>query len=194
MISREQLLVVAATERELAIADGWRTLRCGVGPVDAAIATAAAIAADRPALVLHVGIAGARRHAALDPATLVIGGSSVYADLRVPESWSPRAITAPAALIAAAERALPAAVVRGIATSARVGGTLGSDGSGEVEAMEGFGVLRAAQLAGIPALEVRAISNHIEEEDRGKWEFDAAFRAITTATPLLVAELLTCVP
>ncbi|MBK6486857.1 MAG: hypothetical protein IPF98_08315 [Gemmatimonadetes bacterium] len=28
--------------------------------------------------------------------------------------------------------------------------------------MEGFGVLRAAQLAGIPALEVRAIANHIE--------------------------------
>ena len=33
--------------------------------------------------------------------------------------------------------------------------------------MEGFGVLRAAQLAGVPAIEVRAISNEIEEVDRG---------------------------
>ncbi len=194
MIQRDQVLVVAATERELAVADGWRTLRCGVGPVDAAAATAAAIAADPPALLLHVGIAGARRHAALDPATVVIGNVSVYADLRVPESWSPRSIAPPAALLAAAARALPAAVIRGIATSARVGGTLASEGNCDVEAMEGFGVLRAAQLGGIPALEVRAISNHIEEDDRAKWHFDAAFRAITTATPLLVAELLTCVP
>lgn len=196
MLSRDQLLVVAATERELAKAEGWRTLRCGVGPVDAAAATAAAIAADPPAIVLHVGIAGARRHAALDPATLVIGSSAVYADLRVPESWSPRVITPSATLIAAAERALPGAVIRAIATSARVGGTIaaGSEGQSEVEAMEGFGVLRAAQLSGIPALEVRAISNEIEEGDRGKWHFEAAFRAITTATPLLVAELLTCEP
>jgi hypothetical protein len=49
--------------------------------------------------------------------------------------------------------------------------------------------LRAAQLAGVPAIEVRAISNHIEEPDRARWHFDAAFAAITTATPLLVAEL-----
>ncbi len=63
-----------------------------------------------------------------------------------------------------------------------------------VEAMEGFGVLRAAELAGIPALEVRAISNDIEEVDRGRWHFDAAFAAITAATPLLVAALLESLP
>ena len=55
--------------------------------------------------------------------------------------------------------------------------------------MEGFGVLRAAQLAGVPALEVRAISNDIEEGDRARWHFAAAFAAIIAATPRLVAEL-----
>ena len=38
------ILVVAATARELATPNGWRTVLCGVGPVDAAAATAAAIA------------------------------------------------------------------------------------------------------------------------------------------------------
>jgi nucleoside phosphorylase len=199
MITRDQILVVAATERELAIPQGWRTLRCGVGPVDAAAATAAAIADDRPALILHVGIAGAWRHAKLEPPTLVIGSDSLYSDLHVPEVWSPRSIAAPQALIAAAERALPGAVVRSIATTGRVGGGWGAgstndEGSCDVEAMEGFGVLRAAQRASVPAIEVRAISNDVEEPDRSRWQFDAAFRAITTATPLLVAELLTCAP
>jgi nucleoside phosphorylase len=80
---------------------------------------------------------------------------------------------------------LPAALVLAIGTSARIGGTSGCD----VEAMEGFGVLRAAQLAGVPAIEVRAISNDVEETDRARWHFDAAFAAITGATPALVAEL-----
>lgn len=167
------------------MADGWRTLLCGVGPVDAAAATAAEIARERPSLIIHVGIAGARRLGAFPPATLVIGTESQYCDLGVPAAWAPGVVDAPSELIDAAQRALPSAVARAIGTSGRVGGTSGCD----VEAMEGFGVLRAAQLAGVPAIEVRAISNHIEEPDRARWHFDAAFAAITSATPLLVAEL-----
>ena len=55
MFSR--ILVVAATERELAPSQGWRSLRCGVGPVDAAASTAAAIAADPPLVIVHGEIA-----------------------------------------------------------------------------------------------------------------------------------------
>jgi futalosine hydrolase len=61
MSDRARILVVAATARELATPDGWHTLQCGVGPVEAAARTAATIAALRPAAILHVGIAGARR-------------------------------------------------------------------------------------------------------------------------------------
>ena len=50
-------------------------------------------------------------------------------------------------------------------------------------------MLRAAQLAGVPAIEVRAISNDIEEPDRARWHFDAAFAAITAVTPPLVRAL-----
>lgn len=180
-------MVVAATHRELAPADGWRTLCCGVGPVDAAAATSSAIAAGAPRLIIHVGIAGARRSARLPPGSLVIGTSAVYADASASSAWVSREVRPPADLIAAAQRALPSAHCLPIGTSARVGGTTDSP----VEAMEGFGVLRAAELAGIPALEVRVISNVIEEHDRGRWAFDDAFAGVLSATSLLVEALST---
>jgi len=54
-------------------------------------------------------------------------------------------------------------------------------------------VLRAAAHAGIPAIEVRAISNQIEEADRVRWRFNDAFAAIIAATPALVTEVAACV-
>ena len=183
-----RILVVAATARELAEADGWRRLCCGVGPVDAAAVVAAALAADRPAAILHVGIAGARRASGLTPPALVIGTAAIYCDLGVPEHFAPHRLSPDAALLAAARRALPAAAVLPIGTSGRVGATRGCD----VEAMEGFAVLRAASLAGVPALEVRSVSNAIEDTDRAAWRMDEAFAAIVGATPALVRELASC--
>ena len=183
-----RILVVAATERELATPDGWLALQCGVGPVEAGAATAMAIARHRPTVILHVGIAGARRPLALPPATLVIGTAARYSDLGVPALFAPSTVAAAPWLLAAAARALPDAVQLVIGTSARVGGATAC----EVEAMEGFAVLRAAELAGVPAIEIRAISNEIEEPDRTRWHFDAAFAAITAATPVVVREFVRC--
>jgi futalosine hydrolase len=181
-VSTPDVLVVAATEPELAPAHGWRTLCCGVGPVDAAIATAAELAARPPAAVLHVGIAGARRGLGLPPGTLVVGTEARYADPSVDSTWVERIATADPGLLAAVRAAFADIPAFPIGTSARVGGTTWSD----VEAMEGFAVLRAAAHAGVPAVEVRAIANDIEERDRSRWHFDAAFGAITAATPALV--------
>jgi futalosine hydrolase len=180
-----RVLVVAATDRELTGGAGWRTLCCGVGPVEAAAATAAAISADRPAAVLHVGIAGARRACALQPCAIVIGTESLYCDLEVPEEWAPGRVSAPHVLVDAARRTIPDALPLAIGTSARVGGSAGCD----VEAMEGFGVLRAAQRAGVPGLEVRVVSNTIEEPDRRLWRFDDAFATLAAITPRLVAAI-----
>jgi nucleoside phosphorylase len=183
MNERARILVVAATSRELAPPDGWLALKCGVGPVEAAATTAAAIAELRPAAILHVGIAGAHRESALPPASLVIGTEARYCDIDAARAWAPYVVPASPALLEAAARALPEAPQMLIGTSARVGGTSGC----MVEAMEGFGVLRAAQIAGVPAIEIRAISNEIEEPDRARWHFDASLAAITTVTPVLVA-------
>jgi len=189
MDARSRILVVAATDRELAPADGWRTLCCGVGPVDAAARTGGALAAMRPAAVLHIGIAGARRAAGLAAGAVVIGTKSQYSDLAIPADFAPRALEPAAALLAAARRVLPAAPALVIGTSARVGGS--SDCL--VEAMEGFAVLRAAQLAGIPAIEIRVISNEIEEPDRTRWHFAEAFAEVHAVTPRLVEEFAQCV-
>jgi len=175
------ILVVAATERELAGANGAPTLACGIGPVDAAAATAQALAVQSPSVLLHVGIAGARGIAAPE---LVIGSESVYEDA-APGALVPERIEPDAGLVELARRALPEAHVLPIGTSARVGGTSGCT----VEAMEGFAVLRAAALAGIPAVEVRAVSNEIDEPDRARWQFDDALSALERALPLLLTEL-----
>ncbi|MFP5353744.1 MAG: hypothetical protein ACLGIK_01105, partial [Gemmatimonadota bacterium] len=102
--------------------------------------------------------------------------------------WAPSVVVPSQRLLDAARRVLPLARLAAIGTSARVGGT-----STPVEGMEGFAVLRAAQLAGVPALEVRAISNLVEDDDRAKWMFVEAFAAIVAATPRLVEEIATCV-
>src|SRR5215204_2872130 len=112
MNSLPTILVVAATERELAALDGVPTLRCGVGPVEAAARTAAAIAAHRPAAVLHVGVAGARRACGLAPGTIVVGSEARYCDLppTIPAGWAPLVVEASPPLVAAVRRVLPDAV------------------------------------------------------------------------------------
>jgi futalosine hydrolase len=174
------ILVVAATERELSAAVEAATLACGIGPVEAAPATAPARAqGQRPDALLHVGIAGAR---GIPVPQIVIGSEAVYEDA-LPAGLVPARVLPDPRLVDAAQRALPDARVLPIGTSARVGGTTDC----EVEAMEGFAVLRAAKLAGVPAVEVRAVSNEIDEPDRDRWRFDDALAAIDAALPRLLS-------
>jgi futalosine hydrolase len=174
------ILVVAATQRELDAAAGAEVLVCGIGPVEAAAATARALAERRPDALLHVGIAGAR---GIPAGTVVIGSEAVYEDVDGP--LVPERLEPDPELLATARRALPDARVLPIGTSAHVGGTSAC----AVEAMEGFAVLRAATIAGVPAVEVRVVSNEIDEADRTRWRFDEALSALADAVPRLLAEL-----
>jgi nucleoside phosphorylase len=182
------ILVVAATERELVAVDGASTLCCGIGPVEAAIATAAALSRERPAALLHVGIAGAPE---LEPGSVVIGSEAFYCDIVDAASTLPRVERAYPArqLVDAARRALPGAQLLPIATCGRVG----AGGPCDVEAMEGFAVLRAAELAGVPAVEVRTISNRPADADRGLWRIEDALERLAEIVPALVEELRACV-
>jgi futalosine hydrolase len=175
------ILVVAATVDELRGADPAASLACGVGPVDAAARTATALATARPDGVLLVGIAGART---FDGPAFVVGSEALYADAD-DQRWIELRLPADGRLVEAARRALPECRVEPIGTSARVGGSSGC----EVEAMEGYAVLRAAALAGVPAVEVRVLSNAIGEPDRSKWRFADAKATLATALPRLVEEL-----
>jgi futalosine hydrolase len=55
-----------------------------------------------------------------------------------------------------------------------------------VEGMEGFSVLRACALAGVPAIEVRAISNEISEGDRSRWRIGRAVEALADTLPRML--------
>ena len=177
-----QLLVIAATRRELEGAEGIRTLACGIGPAAARAATELAIAQERPDAILHVGIAGMRRQAGLHLLDVVVGRDAVDCD-------APAGVTAVVpphpVLLEVVIAALPGARVESIGTSARVGGTHGV----AVEAMEGHAVLLAAAAAGVPAVEVRVVSNEIEERDRERWLFDEGFARVATTTRVLVDAL-----
>jgi futalosine hydrolase len=129
-----------------------------------------------------VGIAGGR---GLEPGTLVLGSEAVYCDA----GWDaiPRRMAPDPGLLDAARAVFPYAPLLAIGTSARIGGT---PPELEVEAMEGFSVLRAAALAGVPALEVRTISNEVAEPDRALWRFDGALEALAAAIPRLLAALV----
>ncbi len=180
------ILVVAATDFEVALVEGApvRTVVSGIGPVEAALATSRAISDDPPTAILQLGIAGAQT---LPNGSIVLGSEAVYCDVIDPLARIPRVerVEADAWFLATARRALPDAHVLPIGTTGRVGGGVDC----EVEAMEGFGVLRAAALAGIPALELRAVSNPVAEADRGRWCVDDALDALRVALPPLLEAL-----
>lgn len=176
-----RILLVAATDIELC---GHPGLLCGVGPVEAAVTTARELALRPPGAVLHVGIAGAR---GLTPGALVIGTEAVYCDISAEIPVVER-VEPDAALLTALRAAFPDALGLPIGTSAGVGGSGDEARHGlRVEAMEGFGVLRACALAGVPAVEVRAVSNEIAEGDRSRWRIGRALETLADALPKLVA-------
>ena len=169
------VLLVAATEREL---DGRDGLVCGIGPVEAASATARALALRPADAVLHIGVAGGR---GLAPGTLVIGAEAVYCDLAVAIAIVDRA-PVDARLLAAAQAVLPPAPDAPDRDSAAVGGVRDDVA---VEAMEGFGVA-SRELAGA-AIEIRAVSNEIGAPDRSRVQVPRRSRALAVTPALLEA-------
>ncbi len=177
------ILLVAATEPELCGHDG---LVCGVGPVEAAASVAAALTARPPDAVLHVGLAGGT---GLEPGTVVVGSESLYVDLRAAVPVVISCAPDPG-LVEAIREALPGAPYLPITTSAAVSDSAAARSVDRtVEAMEGFGVLRACELAGVPGVEIRVISNEIGEPDRSRWDLEGALRALGASLPGLVAAL-----
>jgi futalosine hydrolase len=176
------ILLIAATEEELC---GEPGLVCGIGPVEAAVATARTLALEKPNRIVHVGVAGAK---GITPGRLVIGNQAVYCDLvaGVPVMQH---VLPDAALLAATEAALPLAVSLPIGTTATVDGPCSAQAGIRVEGMEGFGVLRACELAGVAGVEVRAISNEMGEGDRARWQIARGIETLKDTIPKLLAAL-----
>jgi nucleoside phosphorylase len=174
-VGKRSVLLVAATDIELCDQSGFV---CGIGPVEAGVATARKLALEAPGAVLHIGIAGAR---GITPGGLVIGSEATYCDISAEIPVVDR-LEPDAGLLAALREAVPEALSLPIGTSASVGGARDV----RVEGMEGFAVLRACALAGVPAIEVRAISNELAEGDRSRWRISRALEALADALPRML--------
>lgn len=59
----------------------------------------------------------------------------------------------------------------------------------QLENMEGFALAYACALAGVPFLEIRAVSNLVGSRKPGDWDFAAGFAALATAASTLVSRL-----
>ncbi|MER5885126.1 futalosine hydrolase [Streptomyces sp. NPDC001941] len=195
-----RVLVVTAVAAEaeavsagLAPGAGSRVLVGGVGPAAVAAATATALARDPYDLVVSAGIAGGFAPRA-PIGSLVVADAIVAADLgaETPEGFLPveelgfgrSRHPVPLALarrLSAASGALlgPVLTVSTVTGSAARARELAERHPGAAaEAMEGFGVAEAAAAHGLPAAEVRAVSNAVGPRDRAAWRIGDALAAL----------------
>ena len=185
------ILLVCAVAKEIAFLSP-RTdvdvLITGVGAVDAAARVSHALASKPYDVVVNAGIAGAFDGVAKIGDGVVVaeeffelnletGASIVLPDgLRVSD-----AVSCDESIVGVlAQRGF--APVRGITVS-RVTATDTSaqrlrDLGAQVESMEGFAVLRAAELAGVRAVEVRGISNIVGDRAKSQWNFAAGVHGL----------------
>lgn len=176
-------------------------LAAGVGPASAAASVAGALTAgalDGAAydLVLSVGIGGGFQPEA-PVGSLVVADEIVVADLGAETADGFVPVTGLG--FGTVSHRPPETLVREAvaATGGRAGTVLTVStvtGSAEratelrarhpralAEAMEGFGVAEAAAAHGVPALELRAISNPVGPRDRAAWRIGDALAALTEA-------------
>lgn len=195
---RAPLLVVATEAEAQAFASlGWRTVVSGVGAVSAALATQAAIFAERPDVVLCAGIGGSYPGSGLRPGDAALASEMVFAGLgaRDGEVFLPlselgletlpglgsRFPAWPGTPALAARLGVPCGpflTLETVTGDAQTAAALRHRHPGAlIEGMEGAGVAQAAFLAGLPALEVRGVSNAVGPRDRASWQIGAALEA-----------------
>ncbi|HYL27810.1 MAG TPA: futalosine hydrolase [Candidatus Nitrosotalea sp.] len=181
------ILLCSAVEAELAF---WKPrpdverIVTGVGPVEAACALAAALVQRPYRLVVNAGLAGAFEGAAAIGDGVVVAEDAIELGL---ETGAPIALPSGAKLVDEARstagfveqlRAQGFPVLRGVTvsrvtSSEATANRLASELSAQVETMEGFAALRAAELAGVPAIELRGISNRCGDRALSGWNFGA---------------------
>jgi len=167
----------------------------GVGPAEAAARTAVALAGAGYDLVISAGIAGG--FAPLEPGDVAIATSIRFADLGAETADGFVPITGlgfgtdtydvpPALAVALADRTgghlgsvLTVATVTG--SRERADALLERYPDAVAEAMEGAGVAAAGAAHGVPAAEIRAISNLVGPRDRDAWRIPVALTALGSA-------------
>ena len=186
----------------------------GMGKTNAAQALTALLETREVAGVVGFGVGGAYHGSGLEPGDVAIATSEIYGDegVAAPQGWlTTREIGIPlleqGALrnfnefpiapprLAAAVRALRAAGIVPVAgTFVTVSCCSGTAARGEelarrfgaiCESMEGAAYAHVAALYEIPFLELRGISNLVEDRDLSRWRLSDAARAAANAIAVL---------
>jgi futalosine hydrolase len=193
------ILLTCAVAKELAFwkpRPGVDVLVTGVGPVDAAASVAQALAQQRYKLVVSAGIAGAFEGAAQVGDGVVVTSERFELDredgtrIALPggEEVADTAIVCDTLLVTklheAGIPALTGITVSRVTTTEATAQRLAALGA-QVETMEGFAVMRAAERARVHAVEIRGISNRVGEPSRSGWDFAAAIAGLQRVLPVL---------
>lgn len=202
----------ALREREILLVTG------GMGKTNAAQALTAILERHETPAVVGFGVGGAYPSSGLEVGDVALAASEIYADEGVdtPDGWIPtNSIGIPLARVATGELynefPVDAAQLAAAADALRAAGIHASTGpfatvstcSGTAvrgaeiaarhavvcETMEGAAYAHVAALYGLPFLEVRGISNLVEDRDLSTWRLaeaaEAAARALEIIVPLL---------
>ncbi len=170
----------------------------GVGPVEAALGTARALADLQPRALILLGTAGVYRGSGPRPA---IGAAVVARNIRFASVGTTRGLVyfpGPMPLAASCDRKLrsglaaaasvlqvdvacPPAITRSAAAAAEVAGETGA----AVENLEAFAVARAAAEAGVPFAAVLGIANQVGPRAHAEWAAHGAEAAARACAVLL---------
>ena len=196
------ILVACAVGKELAFLKplpGVELLVTGVGPIEAAASVSRALAQSSYTFVVNAGIAGAFEGSAQIGDGVVVSEEFMEIGL---ETGAPITLPDGASVVQRASSDLTVvdglvengfASKRGITVSrvtatSNTAGRLAAYGV-EVESMEGFAVLRAAEIAGVRAVEVRGISNIVTDRERSRWNFAAGVAGLESVLHSLLPML-----
>ena len=218
-MTTSRILVVAATPVESALLHSAQPLVTGIGAVNTAHAlTLRFMTQPKPSLVIQTGVAGAFVPANVAVGSVLLADTEIYGDLGVltPAGWRPleeigiplveargsqaarfnyfpldaalvrRACTAAGPMIARTGKFLTVAQVTGVRSA---GDELYARFGALCESMEGAAAAHVCAMHDIPFLEVRGISNLVEDRDRSKWKLKEAAEAAQRVTLTLVEAL-----
>ena len=206
----DRLLIITSVANEadaLGNIPGAANIVGGIGRTNAAAATTEAILKRGPFDgVICAGIAGALPGSELQVGQVLVASSCVYVEEGL--------ITASGFVtmdaigfalgdfkgneVPVSEAMLGAAGALRIGPIATVATCSGTDAAAEevvrrtgalVEAMEGAAVVHAARRLGVPAIEIRAISNLTGERSAQQWNISAALAALRKEVPAFIERL-----
>ncbi len=206
-----RILIVTAVQQEadsIGFSNSAYVVAGGIGRTNAAVATTKTIHDEGPFdFVISAGVAGSLPNGNLSVGDVVVASSCVYVEegLITPDgfqdveamgfslgNFSGNIVPVDATLL---EQLGAVGITGSIATVATCSGTdeqavLVADRTGCLcEAMEGAAVVHAARIAGLPAIEIRAISNTTGNREAQKWDLDLALESLGAAINTAVAAL-----